>query len=152
MRNLAKKYLIQKTDSSKIQFFRYIFAGGFAAVIDIGSFMILAKTFSIDYRIAVFLSFTLGTITNFILSNAFIFDRRTLSIWTAGVRHYVSSLGGLMTNEAVLIFLIGIVKFDSLFVSKLAATGAAFLVNFTLIKYFAFNSNIRLIRKIKAHE
>ncbi|MFA5925328.1 MAG: GtrA family protein [Parcubacteria group bacterium] len=147
MQKLINKYFKNKTDSVHIQFFRYIFAGGFAAIVDVGFFMILAKSFSIDYRIAVFLSFTLGTITNFILSNAFIFDRKTLSLWTAIFRHYASSIGGLATNEAVLIFLIGTAKFDSLFFSKIIATGAAVLVNFTLIKYFAFNSNIKIIKQ-----
>lgn len=149
MKSVVDKYPIEKTDDTFIQFFRYIFAGGLAAIVDIGIFMLLAKIFFIDYRIAVFFSFTLGTITNFFLSNSFIFDRKELPLWIAGLRHYLSSTGGLLTNEAVLIILIGIIKYDNLFLSKLAATGIAFLVNFSLIKYFAFNSKIRLSKKNK---
>jgi putative flippase GtrA len=151
MNRIISEYITHKTDKTLIQFLKYILAGGLAAVVDIGFFMFLVKIFSLDYRIAVFLSFTFGTITNFLISNAFIFNRETLSFWTAGFRHYISSLGGLAANEAVLILLVETIKFDNLFFSKLIATGAAFLVNFTLIKYFAFNSRVKLTKK-NTHE
>ncbi|HQI02837.1 MAG TPA: GtrA family protein [Deltaproteobacteria bacterium] len=77
-RRLIERILISKTDSIFIQLFRYGIVGGLAAGVDIGSFTFFFYVLSIDYRIAVFLSFTLGTLTNFCISNVFVFDRKSL--------------------------------------------------------------------------
>ena len=45
MKSVVDKYPIEETDDTFIQFFRYIFAGGLAAIVDIGIFMLLAKIF-----------------------------------------------------------------------------------------------------------
>ncbi len=129
-----------------VQLIRYALVGSIAALVDIGGFSFFALLLAIDYRIAVFLGFTLGTVTNFILSNAIVFDRKSLPIWVACIRHYVSSLGGLGTNELVMIVLVEIVRVDNLFIAKLIATACAFITNFTLIRYFAFNEKIRLFK------
>lgn len=57
-----------------LQMVRYAGAGGVAAVVDIGTFDVFTRRCHIDYRLAVILSLTLGAATNFVLSNAFVFD------------------------------------------------------------------------------
>lgn len=130
------------------QFLRYFLVGGIAAIVDISSFMLFVKGMHIDYRLAAVFSFTAGTLTNYMLANAFVFDRGRLAFLEAGVRHYFSSLGGLAVNEAVLILLIGSFELQPL-LAKLVATGAAFGANFVMIKFFAFNDRIVLFRKGK---
>ena len=142
------KKLFTKSKSSTIhQLFRYFFVGGAAALVDIGSFTLIMRYFIIDYKIAIFLSFTLGTLANFTLCNIFVFERKSLSIVHTGIRHYLSSLGGLFTNEIVMIFLIDIINFKTLLVAKIIATGCAFIVNFSLIKFYAFNDKLKLFLK-----
>jgi len=131
------------------QFFRYMFVAGIAAGVDISSFAVFAKYLNIDYRVSVFLSFSCGTLTNFFLANAFVFDRKTLSLWVACLRHYASSLGGLATNEIAMIILVGVVHFYNLMIAKVIATGCAFVVNFTLIKFYAFNDRVNIFKKVK---
>ena len=134
--------------STLIQLFQYLFVGGIAALVDIGSFKVLVGYFSIDYRLSVFLSFSLGTLTNFSLCNAFIFRRKSLPIWLACARHYLSSLGGLTTNLVVMLFLVEILHLPHLLAAKTVATGSAFVINFLLIKFYAFNSEARLVEKV----
>lgn len=133
---------------ARVQFSKYFFSGAIASLVDIFSFIIFVSVFSIDYRISIFLGFTLGTLTNFAICNAFVFDRKTLSLWNSCARHYFSSLGGLATNEFVIIYLVEFMTFGFL-TSKIIATFAAFVVNFLMIKYFAFNSDLRLSRFLK---
>lgn len=147
MKNNIKTLLFQKIDNIFIQLFKYFFVGGMAAIVDIGSFGVFAKIFSIDYRISIFLSFTAGTIVNFILANFFVFNRKDLPLLIAGIRHYISSLGGLLTNELVMLFLIEIINFNHLMIAKIISTLSAFFVNFFLIKFFAFNNKIKIICK-----
>lgn len=148
---MIEKLLKNRTDKTLIQLFRYTFVGGTAALVDIGSFNIFVSYFLIDYRLAVFFSFSLGTLTNFALCNAFVFDRRSLPIWLVCVRHYLSSLGGLATNEIVMIFLVEVLHFDHLLIAKMIATASAFLTNFLLIKFYAFNSKIGWGKKWKQY-
>ena len=45
MKNLLYQLFIEKTDDTKIQFFRYIFVGGAAAVVNIGSYLYSRNVF-----------------------------------------------------------------------------------------------------------
>jgi putative flippase GtrA len=129
---------------------RYAVVGGFAAVVDIGTFQAFTRLLHLDYRLAVFLSFTCGTLTNFALCNLFVFDRKDLSLYRAWFRHYVASIGGLITNEIVMITLVDHAGVSNLLMAKIAATGVAFVVNYTLMKVYAFNQNFSLSRRFLA--
>jgi putative flippase GtrA len=142
----------KERDNFLTQFVKYFFVGGFSAVIDIGVFALLSLVLSIHYSLAVFLSFTAGTLTNFFLSNKFVFDRRSLSLIRACFRHYLSSIGGLITNELVLIFMIEVLGIEQLILVKIVATGCAFFINFTLIKFYAFNHKFSLRRAVAIAE
>jgi putative flippase GtrA len=137
-----------KKDHIVSQLFLYGLAGGTAAVIDIGSFYSFVNFLHVDYRLAIFFAFTLGTLTNFSLCNAFIFERRDLSLKKACARHYLSSLGGLATNEIVVISLVELAHFEDLLLAKVIATVIAFIVNFSLIRLYAFNSNASITKRI----
>ncbi|MBU0625171.1 GtrA family protein [Patescibacteria group bacterium] len=133
-----------KTKNTLIQFVRYFFVGGFCAVVDIAVFALFNVGLSVYYPLAVFLSFTAGTLTNFVLSNRFVFNRQSLSLSQACFRHYLSSIGGLITNELVMVLMIEGLGFERLVLVKIVATGCAFFVNFTLIKFYAFNHKFNL--------
>ena len=66
--NLLYKLFVEKTNDVKIQFFRYLFVGGFAAVVNIGSLYIFKEFMNLYYLLANVLGFVLGLITNYLLS------------------------------------------------------------------------------------
>ena len=146
--NILNRIMSKKDADARLQFIKYFMTGAIAAALDISFFMIFVNVFLLDYRIAIFLGFTFGTLANFALCNAFVFDRKSLTIINSCARHYVSSLGGLVTNEIVVIYLVEFIGFG-LLISKIIATFAAFVVNFALIKYFAFNGDCRMNNILK---
>lgn len=73
--NWLYKLFIEKTDDVKIQFFRYLFVGGFAAVVNIGTLYIFKEFAHMHYLLANVLGFVLGLITNYILSKWLVFAK-----------------------------------------------------------------------------
>ncbi len=78
MRETTQKLLKQSTDKTGIQFFRYIFVGGAAFLVDFASLYIFTDYFGIFYLISAAIAFILGLITNYFLSINWVFNRRTL--------------------------------------------------------------------------
>lgn len=73
--NWLYKLFIEKTDDVKTQFFRYLFVGGFAAIVNIGSLYIFKEFANMHYLLANVLGFILGLITNYILSKWLVFAK-----------------------------------------------------------------------------
>lgn len=71
------KLFREATDNTIIQFFRYLFVGGIAAVVNIGMLYVFTDIMHINYIISNILSFTLGLFTNYILSKKFVFQGET---------------------------------------------------------------------------
>ena len=68
MKELLYKLFIEETKDTKLQFFRYFFVGGFAAVVNIGLLFILTNFLHIHYLISNAVGFIGGLVTNYILS------------------------------------------------------------------------------------
>ena len=80
MKKLIYKIFIEKTDNSLLQFIRYFFVGGVAAVVNIGMLFIFTDVCHIYYLVSNIISFTLGLIVNYILSKLLVFqDKVSLS-------------------------------------------------------------------------
>lgn len=73
MKELLYKLFIKETKDTKLQFFRYIFVGGFAAVVNIGLLFILTNFLHIHYLVSNAIGFIGGLATNYILSKKLIF-------------------------------------------------------------------------------
>lgn len=92
---------VKKSNHGFIQLFRYIFVGGTAAFVDIGSLFLFTSGFHIHYLISAFFAFILGTIVNYIFSVLWIFEttgRRGLEIFL----FTLVGFGGLLLNELIL--------------------------------------------------
>ncbi|MBT3348716.1 GtrA family protein [bacterium] len=135
--------LWQRHKKFLVQLFRYGVAGGSGAAVDIAIFSALVFLAAVDYRIAVVISFSVGTVVNFFLCAFWIFPETNLKLWTRLGRHFFSSFGGLLTNEVGLILILELFAWPHPFWAKIIATAASFFVNFVLFKYFAFNDKIR---------
>lgn len=144
--NRARK---NPSESTWTQLLRYGVVGGIAAIVDIGSFAIFTRYFSIDYRIAILFSFSLGVLTNFSICNAFVFKQKLSPIWLVFARHYWSSLSGLLLNELFMIFMVEFVRFKYLIVAKIIGTGIAFINNFLIKKFYVYNNGFYSNRQKK---
>lgn len=72
------KLIKNQTDSTHIQFFRYIFVGGAAFIVDFVSLFIFTDVFGVYYLISAVIAFILGLIANYALSINWVFNKRTL--------------------------------------------------------------------------
>ena len=139
--NWLHKLFIEKTDDVKIQFFRYLFVGGFAAVVNIGSLYLFKEFIHLNYLIANIVGFTLGLIVNYILSRLLVFAKE-------------ESMN--KTFEFIVYTIIGILGLglDTLFVwlftekmaiyymlSKIISTGLVFIWNFSARKVMYIIAN-----------
>ena len=130
LEKLINKYFKEATSDTKIQFFRYLFVGGLAAVVNVGSLFILQEN-GVNLIIANVIAFTLGLIVNYLLSRKFVFAKEKMK-------------NGLF--EFITYAVIGVVGLllDTLFVwlftesfglwymlSKVISTGLVFIWNFT---------------------
>lgn len=75
MKKILNKVFIERTNDVKIQFIRYIFVGGVAAVVNIGSLYIFTELAHLYYLLSNILGFILGLATNYILSKILVFAK-----------------------------------------------------------------------------
>lgn len=68
-----KGILIAPTKNGFLQFFRYVFVGGIATIVDWGVLFVLTDWLHIYHLISAIISFVAGLITNFILSKILVF-------------------------------------------------------------------------------
>ena len=103
MDNIIFKLLKHQTDNVYIQLFRYLFVGGAAFIVDIGSLYVFTDFFGIYYLISAAIAFLIGLIMNYILSISWVFNNRTFNSRTLkfGVFTFIGIIG-LALNELFL--------------------------------------------------
>lgn len=74
MKEIFNKFFIEKTDNFLLQFIRYFFVGGIAAVVNIGLLFVLVDLFKINYIVSNILAFMCGLMVNYILSKKLVFS------------------------------------------------------------------------------
>lgn len=135
---MLEKLLIDKTDSIFIQFFRSIFVGGIATIIDFGFLYFFTEFLNIYYLTSAALSFILGLITNYILSIVWVFNRRKFAKkWLEFVIFAIIGVVGLILNELIIWYFTEYVHFHYL-LSKVVSTIIVFLWNFLSRKFILF--------------
>ncbi len=68
-----KALFMARTHNTFIQFFRYIFVGGLASIIDMMALWLLYSKLGLEEYIAVAIAFLCGLIVNYVLSTHFVF-------------------------------------------------------------------------------
>ena len=127
---VCKKLFVDETENSLIQFIRYVFVGGIAAVVNIGTLYLLTDLLSLYYILSNVIAFTLGLIVNYVLSKKVVFTKEV------GISKY---------KEFIIYTIIGVLGllFDTLFLwiftdkmsifymlSKILSTILVFIWNF----------------------
>lgn len=116
---------------------RYFLVGGAAAGLNWLVFFVLFYALSLHYLLSATAAFILATALNFFLGKKFIFKDSRHSIFREGVLVYAASLAGLCVDLGVL-FLCVEGLFIPALLAKIIATGAAFLVNFSLRQWVIY--------------
>lgn len=136
---MFNKLFIEKTNSTKIQFFRYFFVGGTGFVTDFIIYFILTRYFHLFYITANIVSFMTAMAVTYVMSVAWVFPQR-------GERTMLAEFGlfaaigviGLAINSLVLGLLTQKMHIFDL-IAKVVAAAIVYIWNFFVRKYFLFN-------------
>ena len=112
---IIDKLLKNQTDNTHIQFFRYMFVGGAAFLVQFASFMIFTNI-NINYLIATPMAFILGLMANYALSVNWVFNKHTLdNMWSEFVIFAVIGVVGMVLTEVLMWFFVDYVSFYQIF-------------------------------------
>jgi len=137
-RVLWRRLVLDPAGTVPIQLLRYTAVGGVAFAVDFGSLFLLTEFGGLHYLLSAVFAFGLGLLTNYLLSVAWVFNRRTLS--SRGMEFLVFGLIGVLglgLNEVVLWVLTEGAGFHYL-LSKAGAAVVVFLWNFFARKLSLF--------------
>jgi putative flippase GtrA len=118
-------------------FFIYSFSGAMATLVDWGSFYVMSSILSWYYMLAVCLSFTLGSMTNFTLNKYITFKNKYSKVVHQYLLHvFVSSISLSITIIIMYLFVekIGMPKLNS----RILTTLVVLPINFILHKNITF--------------
>ena len=142
-----KNLFVGETDNTFVQFFRYIFVGGFATVVDWGLsaalfYLIFGQHFAV---LCNGLSFVAGLIVNYFISTFWVFNNSKiknkfvefLSFAAIGVVGLLVTLGVTYTFEWLLADKTSLYQM----IAKVASTALSFFWNFFARKFLLFNKD-----------
>ena len=135
---IIDKLLKNQTDRTHIQFFRYIFVGGIAFLVQFGSLYLFTSIFDIYYLISTAIAFILGLIANYALSISWVFNKHTLdNIWSEFTIFAVIGVVGLALTEVCMWFFTDYVGLYYL-ISQIISAALILFWNFFARKFTLF--------------
>jgi len=143
MKKLIYKLFIEKTDDVKLQFFRYLFVGGFAAVVNIGSLYVFTEILKMHYLLSNIIGFVLGLTVNYILSKFLVFGKENkINPLIEFITYAIIGVIGLGLDTVFMWLFTSIIGIYYM-LSKIVSTGIVFIWNFLGRKgiYVIINKN-----------
>ena len=138
IKHTIDKLFKSRTNSISIQFFRSIFVGGLATIVDFGFLYFFTEFVNIYYLTSAALAFILGLTTNYILSIVWVFNRRKFTKkWLEFVIFAIIGIVGLILNELIIWYFTEYLHFHYL-LSKVVSTIVVFSWNFLARKFILF--------------
>lgn len=139
-----------ETDDTFIQFFRYLFVGGLAFVVDYGTLALLVEAFGMNDKIASVIAFILGLAVNYAISTFWIFKNSKIENRLAEFAVFaLIGVIGLGINVGIIAFFDDVVaphqplkfipKDKYYLIGKLVSTVIVFIWNFAARKFIIFN-------------
>ncbi|MBQ3122762.1 MAG: GtrA family protein [Firmicutes bacterium] len=138
------KLFVGDTENTFIQFFRYLFVGGLATVVDWGvSYLLFRFVFNENYAIAAnSISFVAGLAVNYLISTFWIFKNSAVESKLKEFLGFaaIGLVGLLMTMGITWLFELWLADKTSAFqiLAKIVSTAAAFFWNFFARKILLF--------------
>ena len=153
IKETINRIFVDKTDSTFTQFFRSIFVGAVATVVDMAVLALTVEWLNFDKITASVIAFITGLGVNFILSSFWVFKEAKVKSKTAEfIIFSIIAVIGLLLNTGIIYLFDKYVSAYALFgslipaekyylIGKIAATFIVFIWNFFARKYFIYSSN-----------
>jgi putative flippase GtrA len=132
-----RHFVLGRAQTIHIQFLRYFFVGGTAAVVDLFFFTLCITYFNSHYAFAAFVGYMLGLSWNYIISLFWVFEsrhRRSLEMLMV----FFIAIGGLLWTWLILYLLIEFVGLDDVF-AKMISQILVLFWNFGMRKFYVFH-------------
>ncbi len=127
------------TNNTAVQLLRYTVVGGCAFAFDFSCLFFLTSYCHLHYLVSAAIAFLVGLAVNYILSVAWVFNRRRMdSRLSEFVVFALIGLGGLLLNEVFIWFFTEVLLLFYL-VSKAISTVLVYLYNFLVRKFVLFS-------------
>lgn len=130
------------TDNIFIQFFRYLFVGGFAFIVDFTLLYVFSDICGIYYLISAMLSFIISLIVNYLISTYWVFNKNQMEnkVMEFGIFSLIGVIG-LIFTEIILYLCTDIIGLYYL-ISKIIATGIVMFWNFLARRFLFYGTDI----------
>ena len=138
--------ILEKTNNTLVQLFRYGFVAVGAFVVDYGCYFLLSYLFAVQYLLAAFIGFIAGTTTNYLISKYMVFQGEPKSRASEVLLVFLISGIGLLWLELGLYVLTDMYGVHFLW-SKLIMTGVVFLWNFFARKFFMYSRFFNILKE-----
>ena len=126
-----KNLFLSPTTNGVVQFFRYIFVGGVATIVDWGILVLLTECLTMQPLVAAVFAFVAGLITNFILSKLFVFKANVTKVTPAWefLTYAFSGVIGLGLTEIIMFCCTAWLNWYYM-LAKVIATGVVLIWNY----------------------
>lgn len=131
MHDIIKKLFVDKTDNVFLQFFRFIFVGGTAFVIDFSIYFILVEFVGVNYLISAAIAFFISVLANYYLSTSWVFNQSQIENRAIEFNLFLAiSFVGLIFTEILLYIFTDLCSINYL-ISKIIASILVLFWNFS---------------------
>jgi len=129
--------MIKKTIKKLTPFLRYSGASTISFTLDLLIFWLLTSYTSINYMVALCMSYTANIMLNFTLCYFFVFH--TPFHWVkAFIRHYSSSLINLFFQQIGMYVVLSHTTQQHMIAARVGIAALTFIINYFFVKYVAF--------------
>lgn len=138
MKHTITKLFKTKTDNLYLQFFRYIFVGGTAFVIDFTIYFLLINFLNINYLISAAIAFFISVLVNYGMSITWVFNQDQIDNRIIEFNLFLLiSFIGLIFTEILLYLFTGIMNINYL-ISKIIASILVLFWNFAARRFMFY--------------
>ena len=142
MKELTNKLFVEKTDNIFLQFFRFIFVGGTAFLIDFFIYFALVQFLNVNYLISAAIAFFISVLANYYLSTSWVFNQSQIENRTIEFNIFLAiSFVGLIFTEILLYVFTDMFSINYLW-SKIFASILVLFWNFSARRVMFYGKKI----------
>ena len=142
MKELTNKLFVEKTDNIFLQFFRFIFVGGTAFLIDFFIYFALVQFLNVNYLISAAIAFFISVLANYYLSTSWVFNQSQIENRAIEFNLFLAiSFVGLIFTEILLYVFTDMFSINYLW-SKIFASILVLFWNFSARRVMFYGKKI----------
>ena len=142
MKELTNKLFVEKTDNIFLQFFRFIFVGGTAFLIDFFIYFALVEFLNVNYLISAAIAFFISVLANYYLSTSWVFNQSQIENRAIEFNIFLAiSFVGLIFTEILLYVFTDMFSINYLW-SKIFASILVLFWNFSARRVMFYGKKI----------